>query len=318
MTRTLTYQIHSDAQTVKQFLSAQGFSRQTIIALKKQSESILVNEIRVPVNHVLYYGDTLTITLSEIHSSEKILPISLPLNIVYEDEDILVLNKPADMPIHPSLNNYENTLANGVAFYYQTQNSPFVFRCINRLDRDTTGLTIIAKNRLSAGILSEQMSRREISREYIAIVDGIGLPEHGTINAPIGRADGSTIERCVDNRNGEHAVTHYQVEKINPSRNLTQIRLRLETGRTHQIRVHMAYIGYPLAGDFLYNPSVTTSATGKSTDNEAVTCPDAYTISRQALHAQKLSFTHPITGEPLVFEAPLPKDMERLLGEQVL
>lgn len=318
MTRTLTYQIHSDAQTVKQFLSAQGFSRQTIIALKKQSESILVNEIRVPVNHVLYYGDTLTITLSEIHSSEKILPISLPLNIVYEDEDILVLNKPADMPIHPSLNNYENTLANGVAFYYQTQNSPFVFRCINRLDRDTTGLTIIAKNRLSAGILSEQMSRREISREYIAIVDGIGLPEHGTVNAPIARADGSTIERCVDNRNGEHAVTHYQVEKINPSRNLTQIRLRLETGRTHQIRVHMAYIGYPLAGDFLYNPSVTTSATGKSTDNEAVTCPDAYTISRQALHAQKLSFTHPITGEHLVFEAPLPKDMERLLGEQVL
>ena len=318
MTRTLTYQIHSDAQTVKQFLSAQGFSRQTVIALKKQSESILVNEIRVPVNHVLHYGDTLTITLSEIHSSEKILPISLPLNIVYEDEDILVLNKPADMPIHPSLNNYENTLANGVAFYYQTQNSPFVFRCINRLDRDTTGLTIIAKNRLSAGILSEQMSRREISREYMAIVDGIGLPEHGTINAPIGRADGSTIERCVDNRNGEHAVTHYQVEKINPSRNLTQIRLRLETGRTHQIRVHMAYIGYPLAGDFLYNPSVTTSATGKSTDNEAVICPDAYTISRQALHAQKLSFTHPITGEPLVFEAPLPKDMERLLGEQVL
>ena len=289
MIRTLTYQIHSDAQTVKQFLSAQGFSRQTIIALKKQSESILVNEIRVPVNHVLHYGDTLTITLSEIHSSEKILPISLPLNIVYEDEDVLVLNKPADMPIHPSLNNYENTLANGVAFYYQTQNSPFVFRCINRLDRDTTGLTIIAKNRLSAGI-----------------------------NAPIGRADGSTIERCVDNRNGEHAVTHYQVEKINPSRNLTQIRLRLETGRTHQIRVHMAYIGYPLAGDFLYNPSVTTSATGKSTDNEAVTCPDAYTISRQALHAQKLSFTHPITGEHLVFEAPLPKDMERLFGEQVL
>lgn len=318
MTRTLTYQIHSDAQTVKQFLSAQGFSRQTIIALKKQSESILVNEIRVPVNHVLHYGDTLTITLSEIHSSEKILPISLPLNIVYEDEDILVLNKPADMPIHPSLNNYENTLANGVAFYYQTQNSPFVFRCINRLDRDTTGLTIIAKNRLSAGILSEQMSRREISREYIAILDGIGLPEHGTVNAPIGRADGSTIERCVDHRNGEHAVTHYQVEKMNPSRNLTQIRLRLETGRTHQIRVHMAYIGYPLAGDFLYNPSVTTSATGKSTDKEAVTCPDAYTISRQALHAQKLSFTHPITGEHLVFEAPLPEDMERLLGEPVL
>lgn len=318
MTRTLTYQIQSDAQTVKQFLSAQGFSGQTIIALKKQHESILVNGIWVPVNHVLHYGDTLTITLSEIHSSEKIIPIALPLNIVYEDEDILVLNKPADMPIHPSLNNYENTLANGVAFYYHSQSTPFVFRCINRLDRDTTGLTIIAKNRLSAGILSEQMSRREISREYVAIVEGIVRPEHGTIDVPIARADGSTIERCVDNRNGERAVTHYQVEKVNPAKNLTQIRLRLETGRTHQIRVHMAYAGHPLAGDFLYNPSVAYSAADKSTDNATASCPNAYTINRQALHAQKLSFTHPITGEHLVFEAPLPKDMERLLGEQVL
>lgn len=318
MTRTLTYQIQSDAQTVKQFLSAQGFSGQAIIALKKQHESILANGIWVPVNHILHYGDTLTITLSEIHSSEKIIPIALPLNIVYEDEDILVLNKPADMPIHPSLNNYENTLANGVAFYYQTQSTPFVFRCINRLDRDTTGLTIIAKNRLSAGILSEQMSRREISREYVAIVEGIGLPEYGTIDAPIARTDGSTIERCVNYLNGEHAVTHYQVEKVNQSMNLTQIRLRLDTGRTHQIRVHMAYIGYPLAGDFLYNPSVANSAADKSTDNATVTCPDAYTINRQALHAQKLSFAHPITGEHLVFEAPLPKDMERLLGEQIL
>lgn len=318
MTRTLTYQIQSDAQTVKQFLSAQGFSGQTIIALKKQHESILVNGIWVPVNHVLHYGDTLTITLSEIHSSEKIIPIALPLNIVYEDEDILVLNKPADMPIHPSLNNYENTLANGVAFYYQKQSTPFVFRCINRLDRDTTGLTIIAKNRLSAGILSEQMSRREISREYIAIVEGIGLPEYGTIDAPIARADGSTIERCVNFLNGERAITHYQVEKVNPAKNLTQIRLRLETGRTHQIRVHMAYAGNPLAGDFLYNPSVAYSAADKSTDNATVTRPDAYTINRQALHAQKLSFTHPITGEHLVFEAPLPEDMEHLFGEQVL
>lgn len=318
MTRTLTYQIQSDAQTVKQFLSAQGFSRQTIITLKKQHESILANGIRVPVNYILHYGDTLTITLSEIHPSEKIIPIALPLNIVYEDEDILVLNKPADMPIHPSLNNYENTLANGVAFYYQTQNTPFVFRCINRLDRDTTGLTIIAKNRLSAGILSEQMSRREISREYVAIVEGIGLPGCGTIDAPIARADGSTIERCVNFLNGERAITHYQVEKVNPAKNLTQIRLRLETGRTHQIRVHMAYAGHPLAGDFLYNPSVAYSAADKSTDNATASCPNAYTINRQALHAQKLSFFHPITGEHLVFEAPLPKDMERLLGKQVL
>lgn len=295
MTRTLTYEIKSDAQTVKEFLSAQGFSRQTIIALKKQPEGILVNGIWVHVNHTLYRGDTLTITLSETISSEKIVPVPLPLNIVHEDEDILVVNKPADMPVHPSLNNYENTLANGVAYYYQSQNTPFVFRCINRLDRDTTGLTIIAKNQLSAGILSEQMARREIRREYVALVDGIGLQGSGIIDAPIARVNGSTIERHVDFTNGERALTHYQVVKICPKNNLTMVRLHLETGRTHQIRVHMKYLGYPLLGDFLYNPPVTPK------------------ISRQALHAWRLAFTHPITKSVLTFEAPIPEDMLSLL-----
>lgn len=299
MTRTLTYQVQSDAQTVKQFLSAQGFSKQTIIALKKQPESILTNGIWVHVNHVLYCGDILTITLSETVSSEKIIPVPLPLDIVHEDEDILVINKPADMPIHPSLNNYDNTLANGVAYYYQAQNTPFVFRCINRLDRDTTGLTIIAKNQLSAGILSGQMARREIKREYIAIVDGIGLQGSGIIDAPIARVNDSAIERHVDFTNGERAVTHYQVERLCPSNHLTLVRLWLETGRTHQIRVHMKYLGYPLLGDFLYNPSQQYSAAQK--------------ISRQALHAWKLTFIHPISKEYLTFEAPIPEDMRSLL-----
>ncbi len=305
MTRTLTYTIKSNAQTVRQFLSAQGFSRQTISALKKQPGGILVNGIRVYSNHTLIKGDTLTITMSEIRSSEKIVPVAIPLNIVYEDEDILVLNKPAGMPIHPSLNNYENTLANGVAHYYKSQNTTLIFRCINRLDRDTTGLTIIAKNRLSASILSEQMARREIKREYAAIVDGVGLPEFGTIDAPIARVNGSAIERCVDERSGERAITHYRVEHINTAKNLTQLCLHLETGRTHQIRVHMKYAGYPLLGDFLYNPPAQSPYEAKNCDTPR--------INRQALHARKLSFTHPITKKPLVFEAPLPEDMLRLL-----
>lgn len=297
MTRTLTYEINSDAQTVKEFLSAQGFSRQAMVSLKKQPESILVNGIWVHVNHALCSGDTLTITLSESVSSEKIVPLPLAFDIVHEDEDILVINKPADMPIHPSLHNYENTLANGVAYYYQSQNSPFIFRCINRLDRDTTGLTIIAKNQLSAGILSEQLAHREIKREYIAVVDGIGLPDSGIVDAPIARVTSSAIERHVDFTNGERALTHYQVMKIFPKSNLTLVRLWLETGRTHQIRVHMKYIGYPLLGDFLYHPEDRT-----------------HKINRQALHAWKLTFIHPITRKFLTFEAPIPEDILSLLS----
>ena len=297
MNRTITYSITANQQnmTIQQFLKMQGYSRQNIVALKKLPESILVNGRWEYVSYRLQEGEELTIVMAEDSSSAKIVPINLPLTIVYEDEDILVLNKPANMPIHPSLNNYENTLANAVAYYYEQQNKPFIFRCINRLDRDTTGLTILAKNMLSAGILSEMISKREIKREYLAIADGIGItPKSGTINAPIARMDGSTIERCVDFENGERAVTHYEVLQESIENNLSLINLWLETGRTHQIRVHMKHLGYPLIGDFLYHPENTK-------------------ISRQALHAHRLTFLHPITKEPLCFTAPLPEDMANLL-----
>ncbi len=297
MNRTLTYTITEKQQnmTIKQFLESQGYSRQNIVALKKLPESILVNRRWEYVSYLLQEGEELTVIMKEDSSSEKIIPVNLPLSIVYEDEEILVLNKPANMPIHPSLNHYENTLANGVAYYYACQNKPFIFRCINRLDRDTTGLTILAKNMLSAGILSEMISRREIKREYLALVDGIGIsPTKGIINAPIARLEGSTIERCVDFEKGEHAVTHYEVLQESKENNLSFVNLCLETGRTHQIRVHMKYLGYPLIGDFLYHPENTK-------------------ISRQALHAHRLTFLHPITKKSLCFTAPLPEDMKNLL-----
>ncbi|MDD6812421.1 MAG: RluA family pseudouridine synthase [Lachnospiraceae bacterium] len=297
MTRTLTYSITTNQEnmTIGQFLKAQGYSRQNIIALKKLPDSILVNGRWEYVTYSLKAGEQLTIIIQEDASSEKIVPVKLPLSIIYEDEDMLVVNKPANMPIHPSLNNYENTLANAVAYYYKEQNLPFVFRCINRLDRDTTGLTILAKNMLSAGILSEMISRREIKREYLALADGIGIsPKSGTIDAPIARIDGSTIERCVDFEKGERAVTHYEVLNESVKNNLSLINLWLETGRTHQIRVHMKYIGHPLIGDFLYHPGNTQ-------------------ISRQALHAHRLTLLHPITKQPLCFTAPLPDDMEAFL-----
>ena len=247
------------------------------------------------MNHVLQPGDTLTLHIREDHSSEKIPPVNLPLNIVYEDADLMVINKPAGMPIHPSMNNYYNSLANALAYYFEQQNCPFVFRCINRLDRDTSGLTIVAKHYVSAGMLSAMIANKAtsgITREYLAITKGSVCPLEGTITAPLGRKEGSIIERTVDFENGESAVTHYKV--LDEKNGHSLVSLILETGRTHQIRIHMKYLGYPLIGDYLYNP-------------------DMEQIQRQALHAWKLSFVHPITGEKMQFTAPLPEDMAAVL-----
>ena len=147
------------------------------------------------------------------------------------------------------------------------------------------------------------MTRREITREYLAITDGLVTPSEGIIAAPIARKDGSTIERCVDFTNGERAITHYEVQQYHSSHKFSLLRLWLETGRTHQIRVHMSYLGHPLLGDFLYHPP-----TGKDTEPK---------ISRQALHAWRLTFTHPITGKLLTFQAPVPEDMLQLLESTV-
>lgn len=292
MKRTLTYRIteKENGIPIGNFLRSICYSTQVIIALKKIPESILLNGKWEYVNKKLNAGDELTIHLIENESSPHISPIPLPLNIVYEDEDILVVNKPADMPIHPSMNNHDNTLANAVAYYFHAQNVPYVFRCVNRLDRDTTGLTILAKHMLSAGILSDMVRTRTLQREYQAIVCGTTLPDEGTIDAPIARVEGSTIERQVDFEKGESARTHYKVLKRDLTKNLSLLSLTLETGRTHQIRVHMKHIGFPLIGDFIYNPDKTY-------------------INRQALHSCRLSFSHPITGESLEFFAPLPEDM---------
>ena len=293
MNRKFYFQItkqHAD-EAIDFFLKSHGYSRHIISQLKKYEDGILVNQLHQNTRYHLKTGDLLSINIREETSSQKIVPVPMSLAIVFEDEDILVLNKPADTPIHPSLNNYENSLAYGAAYYYQKENSPFVFRCINRLDRDTTGLTIIAKNSLSSAILSSMVSKRLIHREYLAIVQG-NTPDSGTINAPIGRKPGSAMERMVDFKQGEHAVTHYQ--KLAFENNHSLLLLRLETGRTHQIRVHMKHIGYPLIGDYLYYPDYTY-------------------INRQALHSYRLTFTHPITRELLEFTAPLPGDMEGLV-----
>lgn len=295
MERILEYFISQEdsGKSIKDFLQEQGYSRQNLVELKKIPESILLNGVWEYVTCKLAKGDTLRIQIKEEESSEKIPPIRLPFPVVYEDEDIVVVNKPADMPIHPSLNNYENTLGNAAAYYFMQQGKPFIFRCINRLDRDTTGLTILAKHMISCSMLQSDMVERKISREYLAIVEGVFDYTEGTIDAPIGRKEGSTIERIIDYEKGERAVTHYKV--LEQKENVALLVLRLETGRTHQIRVHMTSIGHPLVGDFLYNPQ-----------NKGMT--------RQALHAWKLSFTHPITKSVMELEAPIPEDMKTFLN----
>ena len=295
MIRQFTYRIEPeyDSFTIREYLSLKGYPNAVFVQLKKTPESVLLNGVWAYMRTKLSAGDELFIRLEESTSSAHILPVSMPLSICYEDEDILAVNKPAQMPVHPSLNHYDHTLANAVCGYYNDQEIPYTFRCVNRLDRDTTGLTLIAKHMLSSAILSTAAARREISREYIAIASG-KTPESGTIDAPIGRVAGSTIERQIDFENGERAITHYRRLAYHDA--LSLLSLHLETGRTHQIRVHLKSIGHPLIGDFLYNPTDTT-------------------IKRQALHSYRLTFSHPITGESFVLTAPLPDDMHCLFPD---
>lgn len=180
-----------------------------IRAIKEDTEGIRLNGEPVLARTLLTPGDQLAIRITETKFSENIVPSDLPLSIVYEDPDLLVINKPAGMPIHPSQGNYDNTLANACAWYFKEKGEPFVYRCINRLDRDTTGLLIIARHLYSASLLSAMMARREIHREYLALATGI-VPEDGIITAPIARKEGSTIERMVDFKHGEYACTHYR------------------------------------------------------------------------------------------------------------
>lgn len=296
MNRNIDYIIDEDSAglRVEQFLRRKRYSGQNLSEIKRMPKSILVNGVHYYMRQELSAGDHLQVRICETQNSEKIPPTKLPLDIIYEDEDLLVLNKPAGMPIHPSLNNYTNSMANALAYYFQSQGKPFIFRCCNRLDRDTSGLTIVSKHLVSGSILSDMTKYREVHREYLAIARGSVTPSEGTIQAPLGRKDGTIIERTVDWEHGEDAVTHYKVVKEANGHSL--VSLRLETGRTHQIRIHMKYLGYPLIGDYLYNP-------------------DMEYMTRQALHSHHMEFTHPITGEHMSFTASLPEDMARVMQE---
>ena len=289
MDRILNYTVSDtdNGMIVLDFLRKQGFSRHILTAMKADREALSVNGQKAGGRTFLSAGDHFRVRLLETGSTDGIVPVPMDIPILYEDEDILVVNKPADMPVHPSIGNYTNTLANGIAAYLASKEEICPFRCINRLDRDTSGALILAKNALSGAILSDQMRHREIHRTYLAVVEGI-TSENGTISAPIARVDDSVIERHVDFERGESAVTHYQRLDVRNGHSLLEI--HLETGRTHQIRVHMGYIGHPLPADYLYHPVYDT-------------------FKRQPLHSLQLRFRHPLTNRSMCVMAPVPEDI---------
>lgn len=212
------------------------------------------------------------------------------LDILYEDEYLLIVNKPAGIPVHPSLEHFSDSLSNGVKFYFDQNKINKKIRPVNRLDRNTSGIVIFAKNEYIQERLSFQMKNKLFKKEYIALCEGIFEVNNGVIDANIDRKPGSIIERCVSII-GKKAITHYKV--LNNERNISKVLINLETGRTHQIRVHMAYIGHPIIGDDLY---------GKPSN----------LINRQALHAYKVTFIHPITNKQICITSNLPKDMNIL------
>lgn len=296
MNRTITYLIEDPfltggrAAAAGEFLRRRGYSRHLLTYLRHHSGTLLLNGSPAFTNHILAPGDVLTVSFTDEPACETIIPCPIPLDIVYEDEDLLVVSKPPFLPIQPSLGHPEHTLGNAVVSYYDRQGLPFIYRCVNRLDRNTSGLVVIAKNMVSSAILYEQMKTRSIRRTYFCAVHG-KIEEDGTIDAPIGRRAAPSVERFVDFECGQRAVTHYHPLCYRPETDITALEIRLETGRTHQIRVHMAYAGHPVAGDSFYGAD-----------------PDPL-LPRQALHSAKLDFMHPVTQKQLHFEAPVPEDI---------
>lgn len=328
MRRTIEYHIDVQPQTAGrpatagEFLRSRGFSRHLVTYLRHHENTLLVNGTAVHTNLPLRPGDVLSVTFTDEIPDVTIVPTPMDLGIVYEDEDILVVDKPPYLPVQPSLGHPEHTLGNGVAAYYQRQGLEFIYRCVNRIDRNTSGLVLIAKNMASSAILYDAMKKREIRRTYFCVVHG-KIEKAGTIDLPIARKQPSLIERCVDFERGKRAVTHYQpagqdlLQKVsgredapeslfssyNPENDTTALEIHLETGRTHQIRVHMAYTGHPVVGDGLYGTSNDPAHRSGSDD----------LIPRQALHSFSLDFRHPVTQKEMHLEAAVPEDIRSLL-----
>ena len=287
----LEYKITNNKyDNIKQVLKEEFHISDRLLKKLKLNHQIFLNYIPVNINYSdLKIGDLISIVLDFEEEYDNIVPLKSNLNIIYEDNYVLVVNKPSNMPVHPSCNHFEDSLSNIVKYYFDCIGLKRKIRIVNRLDKDTSGIVIFAKNEYVQEALIQQMKNNTFKKEYLAILNGILEKNSDIISAPIARKENSIIERCVNFETGDIAITHYDLIKtINNKYSL--VHFVLETGRTHQIRVHSAYIGHPILGDTLYGSS-------------------SNLINRQALHAQKVSFIHPITEKNMILEAPLPEDM---------
>ena len=284
--RIITFNIDekSAGMQIRDYLRGFGVSSALLTKLKQTENGITKNGVFAKAIEKIECGDELTIYIKSEGTMPK--PADLPLDIIYEDEDVLALNKPAAMPVHESRNHRGDTLSNAVANYMKGKRDS-AFRAVFRLDRDTSGIVLTAKNELAAAKLAGK-----IKKDYYAVVCGETAGK-GTIDAPIRRLGDSIIKRGVF-EDGDSAITHYESIKTNGK--YTLLKINLETGRTHQIRVHFSNIGHPLAGDDLYG--------GSRAD-----------IARQALHCKAICFTHPVKGKKITLECDFPPDMEKLIEE---
>lgn len=288
---TLTVSPDQSGRCVRLLLKNElHLSSSCIGRLKRTEHGILVNGQRTFTNAVLSAGDVLTVDLSAAERPTDITPVDIPLDIVFEDEHLLIINKSAPLAVIPSsLAPNEPTLANALAHYFGTE---FTFHPVNRLDRSTTGLMIVAKSSFIHDQLQRVLRSRNFTRRYLAVCDGFPDPAEGEITLPIARKEDSAIARCIS-PDGQSAHSTYRT--LSRTARFSLMELTPHTGRTHQLRVHMAAIAHPLVGDWLYGTE------------------DHTLIARPALHAAYLSVHHPVTGELIEYTAPLPADMKRLL-----
>lgn len=287
----LAYINSSKYSNVKEVLKAEFSMSDRLLLKLKKLDRIYLNGDVTSVNHLVLENDLIECYLDYEEDNSNIIPIEMPLNIIYEDEAYIVVNKPAGIPVHPSMDHYTDSLSNGIAFYFNQIGLKKKIRPVNRLDKDTSGIVIFAKNEYIQECLVRQMKSKEFIKKYIAVVNGNLDNLEGTINAPIARKEGSIIERCVS-ETGDIAITHYKVLKRKP--NFDIVECILETGRTHQIRVHFAYLGHSLLGDTLYGTS-------------------SNLINRQALHAYEVEFTHPLSKKKVKYITTVPEDLNKLM-----
>ena len=284
--------------TVKSYLHrVLRLSGAQVTELKKDPLGILVGGNHVTVRYVLQKDDVLTLADHDTDSSENIVPTEMPLTVLYEDDAIIVLNKPPYMPTHPSHGHYDDTLANGLAYLFEKRGVPFVFRSCSRLDRDTSGLVTVAKTRAAAHHFQCAHMAGTVEKTYLAVLVGHLTPACGEISGCIKRLEDSVITRIVTEDDGAPALTRYRVlayGKAPDGRELTLCEAQPVTGRTHQLRVHFAHLGCPMLGDFLYGE-----------ENDAL-------IGRQALHCRKTAFDHPLSGRRMTLTASPPEDFLKL------